>query len=79
MKTGDKVGLVGLLVSVGVAFLVLMNTSNGRMAQGGVLLQLFSTVMFLYAGIHGSRWWFAAPLGVVLFWVGAAHVGGLWN
>jgi hypothetical protein len=79
MRRGDQVGVAASVLSVLIAAMVLTNTSNGRMAQGGVVWQLLATIMFLYAGTRGSRWWFTAPLVVVMFWVGAAHIPALWN
>jgi hypothetical protein len=79
MTRPNKVGVAALTISAFVAFLVLMNTSNGRMAQEGLIVQLLATGMFIYAGVRGARWWFAAPLAVILFWVIAAHIGALWN
>jgi len=79
MRRGDQVGLAASALSAFIAIMVLTNTSNGRMAQGGVVWELVATIMFLYAGRRGSRWWFAASVVVVLFWVGAAHVPALWN
>jgi hypothetical protein len=79
MRRCDKVGGAASVASIGISVMVLSNTSNGRMAQGGVLFQFIATVMFIYAGVRGSRWWFTAPLVVVIFWVVAAHIGSLWN
>jgi hypothetical protein len=78
MRIGDKVGLMALSISIGLVFLVLMN-DNGRLIQGAALLQFMATLMFLYAGVRGSRSGLPAPVGVVLFWIGAAHIEGLWN
>jgi hypothetical protein len=79
MRRGDKFGLAAALLSVFVAIAVLANTSKGRVAQEGFVLELAATAMFVYAGRRGSRWWFAGPVVVVLFWVVAAHVPALWT
>jgi hypothetical protein len=76
---GTKLGLIASFITICVAVFVLANTDNGRMAQGGVLLQLLATIFFVLAGLRGSRWWFAAPLFVILFWVGVAHIPALWK
>jgi hypothetical protein len=79
MKRANQVGVAASLCSIWIAIMVLSNTSNGRMAQGGAFFQFIAILLFIYAGVRGSRWWFAGPLAVVLFWVCAAHIGSLWN
>ena len=79
MKTPARVGVVAATVSVFVAIAVLANTDKGRVTQEGALLELIAFIMFLYAGLKGSRWWFAGILAVIIFWVTAAHLDFLWK
>jgi hypothetical protein len=77
-----KENLVGSIASLGsalVAVVVLKSKDNGRMAQEGFLFELVATVMFVYAGVKGPRWWLAGPVVVILFWIGVAHIPSLWN
>jgi hypothetical protein len=79
MTTSNRVGILAAAASVCVAIVVLANTANGRAAQEGFLVELVASIMFIYAGVKGSRWWFTGPLAVILFWVTAAHVDVLWK
>jgi len=68
----DKVGGLASVLFVLTEVLSLTHLENGRLAQEGALLQFVSLGLFLYAGIKGSRWWFAV-LAVLLviegFWI----------
>lgn len=79
MKFANKIGVAATVVAIVIAIALLLNNDNGRMFQGGIVFQLGAGVGFLYAGVRGSRWWFTAPLGVVLFWIVVAHIPALWN
>lgn len=71
--------MLAVAISVFVAIAVLANTDNGRVTQEGVPVELIAFLMFLYAGVKGSRWWFTGMLAVILFWAAAANVDYLWK
>jgi hypothetical protein len=79
MKTSNKAGILAAAASVFVAIVVLANTDKGRVTQEGVVVELIAFLMFIYAGMKGSRWWFTGMLAVILFWVTAVHVDVLWK
>jgi hypothetical protein len=67
MRTSNKAGISATAASVFVCIVGLMHTDNDRVAQEGLLVELIAFVMFTYAGVKGSRWWFTGPLAVVVF------------
>ena len=79
MSISIKVGVLAVALSIFIAVVVLLNTDNGRMAQGGVLGELVAFIMFVYAAQKGSRWWLTGPVTVILFWITAAHIDFLWK
>ena len=79
MSTSSKVGVLAVALSIFIAVVVLLNTDNGRLAQGGVLGELVAFIMFVYAAQKGSRWWLTGPVAVILFWIAAAHIDFLWK
>jgi hypothetical protein len=79
MTTSNRIGILATAASVFVAIVVLRNTDSGRVGQEGILVELIAFIMFIYAGVKGSRWWLTGMLTVILFWVAAAHVDVLWK
>jgi hypothetical protein len=72
MTTGNKLGVLGIVSLVMSQLLIAFNSRWDHtilMVSGG-LLELATLLLFLTAGVKGSRWWFLAPVllvGMFLF------------
>jgi energy-coupling factor transporter transmembrane protein EcfT len=67
MRIADKAVTLTAVATIFVAVMVLANKSNGRLALAALAFQLLATIVFVYAGFRGSRWWLAAPFPFVIF------------
>ncbi len=79
IKTSAAADIAATTFSIAVAVGVLANTNNGRITQECVPVELIAFIMFLYAEVKSSRWWFTGTSAVILVWVAAAHVDVLWR
>ena len=71
MKAGNRLGLwaVAALAAAACAALSQRPTSFPILIYLATILEIVSLVLFVTAGVKGSRWWFAIPVIFISVWI----------
>jgi hypothetical protein len=67
MRIGNKVGVSGLLLLFALVASPFILPENRHIVIASMLLGLVTLTLLIYAGVRGSRWWFAVPVIYILF------------
>jgi hypothetical protein len=75
MRNGDKVGVFAVLLLLVAAALIFIPYNASPFETASLTLQWVSVVLLIFAGVGGSRWWFAIPASLLALWIWVISLG----